>query len=886
MSYRTKIIDLELDHSLQLPDLNDYAALQALVKFRGRPIAHLQLPVSNGKLTTSIASAVFPTYTPAICRQLVRARIADPNLHTWEIAALLDDLPPQPSRTLPTVTVACCLRCSPDSETAFDAELNNLTICLDALQQLNGATEVLVIEANPQSKALEQHIHQHYPSFKYLASPAAGLNNARNLAIQQAQAEIIAFTDERGIVDAAWVKTLSTCFAEHPEVMAVTGLVVPYELETEAQIWYEAGYGLGRGCERKWYHLDLARPVAWPMLGTMQIGSGVNMAYRRQVFERVGCFNSTLAQAESDGGDWEMFSRLLLAGQTLLYESAAIVRYRSARSVDQLQADLTQEASAFFSYVWVGISRYPDQGFNFLCLGGWKLARLLLSYLRPDAMQRNLVAAELRGSWRVPLQFTSREASQISTTRLPEPKQQAVRLVDLTQPLPDFADLEDYRSLRVFVTVGQTPVGRVDIEHGSQFISAARLQEAIADQLWLALLALPYGGDEGVAWAQIQSVLTQRWMPSPVINLEPRPVLAADVPVTIIITTCDRPQDLSNCLHHLRAQRTSRPVEIIVADNRPASGLTPPVVAQFPGVKLVSESRPGGSYGRNAAIIASSGEIIVSVDDDVTVPADWLEKLIAPLGRPEVMVVTGNVLPLELDTPAQILFETVKGGLGEGFQPFEVDGQWWASFQVSPPTWDLGVSANAAFRATLFSHPQIGLMDEVLGPGTPTGGGEENHLIYKALRAGYTLVYEPAAYVWHKHRRDLPGLYKQVYGHMKGGTAYHLLLWLQEKDQRGFRQLFFELPRYYIRHIRARLRGQHQTPWRFLWSEIAGYFAGYWGYWQSCRRVKQQGRSVPYVPVAQRFNVAEPVLSQVNPPQILTGVQGSRFGGGRGDQQD
>jgi hypothetical protein len=81
---------------------------------------------------------------------------------------------------------------------------------------------------------------------------------------------------------------------------------------------------------------------------------------------------------------------------------------------------------------------------------------------------------------------------------------------------------------------------------------------------------------------------------------------------------------------------------------------------------------------------------------------------------------------------------------------------------------------------------------------------------------------------------------------MKGGTAYHLTLWLQENDPRGFQQLAIELPRYYSRRIYERLRGWHDTPWRFVWSEISGYLAGFWGYWQSCQRVKRQGRSAPY----------------------------------------
>ena len=90
-------------------------------------------------------------------------------------------------------------------------------------------------------------------------------------------------------------------------------------------------------------------------------------------------------------------------------------------------------------------------------------------------------------------------------------------------------------------------------------------------------------------------------------------------------------------------------------------------------------------------------------------------------------------------------------------------------------------TANAAFRTSMFHDPQIGLMDEALGPGMPSGVGEDTYLFYKVLKAGYTIVYEPAAWVRHKHRRDLPGLRRQLFGYSKGHVAYHLTTLLSRR---------------------------------------------------------------------------------------------------------
>lgn len=681
---------------------------------------------------------------------------------------------------------------------------------------------------------------------------------------------------------AGWVEALATAFASNPEVMAVTGLAIPNGSETNAQFWFERRYSLGRGLKQQWHQLDLTKPLSWQAIAPMEVGIGANMAFRRCIFEKIGEFDPVLdiPGITESGGDLEMFGRILLSGFPILYEPQAIATYPIPQTESDLRSHIYHKLTGIYAYIAAGLQRYPQLQGQFLTLAFRKIAEILRVLPNPGPFPRRLLLLELfaivRSLGKYQIAQKSCETITASTFIPHSPpvvpsRLIAVRTAEICQPLSALTDVGEYRQTRVFVTIAGAPIGHVDIENYGYSISAARLRQAIAEQLALKLLAIPYNQDTNVALANLRTALNDYLTPvlaQP--TLEAAASLPDHIPVSIVITTCDRPVDLEACLQQLLAQQTERPVEIVVADNCPASGLTPPVVAKFPGVKLVQEARPGGSYGRNAAIAATTGEIIVSVDDDVTVPPDWLEKLIAPMVRPEVMMVTGNVLPKELETEAQFLFEKLKGGLSSGFQLREANGQWLAAYDKRiAPIWELGVSANAAYRASIFCHPQIGLMDEVLGPGTPTTGGEENHLVYKVLKAGYTLVYEPKAYVWHRHRREIKAFYRQVYGHMQGGTAFFLTLWLQEKDSRAFWHLFSELPRYYTRRIYERLRGLHQTPWRFLASEMAGYLAGFWGYWQSCQRVKQLGRSAPYVPVEQRgihLQTVEAVETSVNTP--------------------
>jgi GT2 family glycosyltransferase len=267
----------------------------------------------------------------------------------------------------------------------------------------------------------------------------------------------------------------------------------------------------------------------------------------------------------------------------------------------------------------------------------------------------------------------------------------------------------------------------------------------------------------------------------------------------------------------------------------------------------VSETRRGLSYARNAGIVASLGAIIVCIDDDVVVPATWLEPLLAPFSDESVAAVTGNVLPLELEAEAQRLYEAY-GGLGRGFERQTVDLDWFRSSRTAVPTWRLGATANEAFRATVFADPTIGLLDEALGAGTPTGVGEDTYLFYRILKAGHRMVYEPAAYVWHEHRRTMPELRRQLFDYSKGHVAYHLTTLFRDGDRRALRR-FAELAWYDVRQCvrwaRKTLVGTRYYPLSLILLETWGHAVGAFAYWKSRQRVRRDGPSTPY-PAAVR----------------------------------
>ncbi len=340
---------------------------------------------------------------------------------------------------------------------------------------------------------------------------------ARNRAIVEARSEIIAYTDDDVVVDPNWVSALAAVFAQEPDVMAVTGLVVPYELETNAQTLFEKDHGFGRGFRRKWYRADTKknRRIARTHGGIGKVGTGANMAYRRELFENIGFFDPALdvGTPTNGGGDIDMFFRVIKEGYTLLYEPSAMVRHVHRREDKDLRKQMFSWGTAFCCYLITNAVAYPHEVEGLLKLWlrwFWQrgLRRLLISFLRPARSNRRLILAEMWGllvgvfcycrarsvAKKVEQKFGPLPQSEVHlkyTLKKGMPERGsgfASRTIDVCQCPSALTDVVDYPVTRVFVTRANRPVGYVDIANEYGIISAARLVEAIVQEFSARLL--------------------------------------------------------------------------------------------------------------------------------------------------------------------------------------------------------------------------------------------------------------------------------------------------------------------------------------------------------------------------------------------------------------
>lgn len=301
-------------------------------------------------------------------------------------------------------------------------------------------------------------------------------------------------------------------------------------------------------------------------------------------------------------------------------------------------------------------------------------------------------------------------------------------------------------------------------------------------------------------------------------------------PISVVVPTRERPRALERCLASVHASRR-RPDEIVVVDNAPRSGVARRVVARFPGVSYVAEPRTGSSAARNAGVAAASGRLIAFVDDDETVHPEWLGWLARGFVDPRVALVTGLVLPAELETRAQRIFER-RYSFIRGYLPRTFGAAFYRRTRGrGVPVWEIGGSGNLAIRRRVFER--LGGFDEDLGAGR-AGGCEELELFYRALAAGWDCRYEPRAVTHHRHRRDRGALRRQLYGYLRGHVTAALTQAARHRDRGNFYHLLVRLPAVYARYGLRALAGDPAFAADLLAAEIAGCVAGF-GYYRRHR---------------------------------------------------
>lgn len=321
--------DLDLDSPL--PHLHPavrYGTARLLVRLHGRPLGEVRVPLPPGGCPADLLAArVRDHLGEAITRHLARDGLDTGPLTAAGLpsATRRGDLEcARTTRTgpLPAITVVVATRDRPLS----------LMRTLRSIERLDYPhTEVLVVDSAPSddtARRVVQRTATGSTPTRYLRVARPGLARAHNVALPWVRGEVVAFTDDDVTVDPRWLTALAEGFAA-TQVQCVTGLILPAELETPAQLWIEQAGGFARGFEPRTF--SLGAPPDDPLFPFTpgRFGSGANMAFRTRWLREHGGFDpATGAGSPARGGDdLTAFLRVLIDGGTLHYQPDAVVRH-------------------------------------------------------------------------------------------------------------------------------------------------------------------------------------------------------------------------------------------------------------------------------------------------------------------------------------------------------------------------------------------------------------------------------------------------------------------------------------------------------------------------------------------------------------------------------
>lgn len=320
----------------------EYTSSKVLVRLHGSPVGYAYVPLEDG-----IAD-------PQTVRHAALNQCGKEVLLAIERRRLTGG---QTGAVRPRVTVVVCTRDRP----------RDIEDCINSILAMDEEPhEILIVDNAPSDDATREVVGRFGDRVAYVVEPKPGLDNARNTGARQASGDVVAYTDDDVRVDPCWVRAVRDCFALDANIEAVTGLVAPFEIRTEAQYLFEEVYGgFGRGFRRRWTSVDaeLKKSVSDRYAWAAEFGTGANMAFRRASLFEVGLFDPALdvGTATNGGGDVEMFFRFIRTGRTLVYDPDVLVWHRHREDMESLGRQIENNGVGTTAYLMATAMRFPSE---------------------------------------------------------------------------------------------------------------------------------------------------------------------------------------------------------------------------------------------------------------------------------------------------------------------------------------------------------------------------------------------------------------------------------------------------------------------------------------------------------------------------------------------
>lgn len=242
--------------------------------------------------------------------------------------------------------------------------------------------------------------------------------------------------------------------------------------------------------------------------------------------------------------------------------------------------------------------------------------------------------------------------------------------------------------------------------------------------------------------------------------------------ISVIVPTYNAANTIRDTIEALLNQNYPKnKYEVIFVDDG-SNDDTVKIIKSYKKVKLIKQKHKGPAAARNLGAKKARGGILLFTDSDCVPSRNWIRDMIKPLKNSKIVGVSGTYRTLNKDS------------LIARFVGYEISRN--HEIMKKQKYIDFIGSYSAAYRKDIFL--KFGGFDESF----PIASGEDPELSFRISKAGYKMVFQSKAYVYHRHPDTLWKFLKQQFW-----RGYWRVLLYKKHTDKMFRHAYTPLRLYF-----------------------------------------------------------------------------------------